>query len=149
MGALSKLDEFILNLQFRTCSVAVPGTSRNSDSENREPTGDHSLNDPCPEAVFSPHRSGNLNGSELEESHHIIQSLKLKWALISRRKKTVYFPNLQKLQDSKMPVKRSAAVAQYLSEMVEVADVFSTFFGKNDLQTDGKCVSYSNTDGIL
>ena len=38
LGALSKLDEFLLKPQVRTCPVAVPGTSRNSDSENREPT---------------------------------------------------------------------------------------------------------------
>ena len=29
LGALSKLDEFLLNPQVRTCSVAVPGKSRN------------------------------------------------------------------------------------------------------------------------
>ena len=73
LGALSKLDEFLLNPQVRTCSVAVPGTSRNSDSENREPTRDRSLSDPCPEAVFSSHHSCNLNGSDLEETHHIYQ----------------------------------------------------------------------------
>ena len=33
LGALSKLDEFLLNPQVRTCSVAVPGTSRNNNSE--------------------------------------------------------------------------------------------------------------------
>ena len=70
LGAFSKLDEFLLIPQVRTCSVAVPVTSRNSDSENREPSMDRSLNDPCPEVVFSSHHSGNLNGSELEESHH-------------------------------------------------------------------------------
>ena len=52
LGALSKLDEFLLNPQVRTYSVAVPRTSRNSGSENRDPTGDRSLGDPCPEAVF-------------------------------------------------------------------------------------------------
>ena len=46
LGAFSELDEFLLNPQVRTCSVAVPGTSRNNDSENREPTGDRSLGDP-------------------------------------------------------------------------------------------------------
>ena len=30
LGALSKLNEFLLNPKVRTCSVAVPGTSRNS-----------------------------------------------------------------------------------------------------------------------
>ena len=70
MGALSKLDEFLLNPQVRTCSVAVPGTSRNNGSENREPTGDRSLGNPCPEAVFSACHSSNLNDSEQEETHH-------------------------------------------------------------------------------
>ena len=32
LGALSKLDEFLLNPQVRTCFVAVPGTSRNANS---------------------------------------------------------------------------------------------------------------------
>ena len=49
LGALSKLDEFLLNPQVRTCSVAVPGTSRNNNSENRETTGDRSSDDPYPE----------------------------------------------------------------------------------------------------
>ena len=67
LGALSKLDELLLNPQVRTCSVAVPGSSRNSHSENWEPTGDRSLDDPCPEARFSSHHSGNLNSSEVED----------------------------------------------------------------------------------
>ena len=70
LGALSKLDEFLLSPQVRTCTVAVPGASRNNDSENREATGDHSLGDPCPDVVFSTYHSGNLNDSELEETHH-------------------------------------------------------------------------------
>ena len=45
LGALSELDEFLLNPQVRNCSVVVPETSRNSNSENREPTGDRSLDD--------------------------------------------------------------------------------------------------------
>ena len=43
LGAFSQLDEFLLNSQIRTCSVAAPGTSRNNSSENREPTGDRSM----------------------------------------------------------------------------------------------------------
>ena len=72
LGALTKLDEFLLSHRVRPCSVVVLGTSRNSVSENREPTGDRSLNDPCPEVVCSSHHSGNLNGSELEKSHHMV-----------------------------------------------------------------------------
>ena len=37
-SALSKLDEFLLNPQVRTCSVAVLGTSRNNNSKK---PGDH------------------------------------------------------------------------------------------------------------
>ena len=72
LGASSKLDEFLLSPQVRSCSVAVPGASRNEDSERREPTGDRSLSDPCPEVVFSFHHSGNPNSSELEESPHMV-----------------------------------------------------------------------------
>ena len=67
LGALSKFVEFLLNPQVRTCSVAFPRTSGNSNSENREPTGDRSLDDPCPEVRFSSHHSGNLNNPEVED----------------------------------------------------------------------------------
>ena len=59
LGALSKLDEFLLNPQFRTCSVAVPGTSRNNNSENQETTGDRSSDDPCPDVGYSSHNSSS------------------------------------------------------------------------------------------
>ena len=84
LGALSKLDKFLLNPQVRTCSVAVPGTSRNSSSENWEPTGDRSPNDPCSEARISSHHSGNLNSSEVEEYPH---SCSFRW--------TFSWPNLK------------------------------------------------------
>ena len=61
LSALSELDDFLLKPQVRSSSVAVPGISGNNNSENREPTGDRSVGDPCPEAVFSTHHSGNLN----------------------------------------------------------------------------------------
>ena len=60
LGALSKLDEFLLNPQVRTCSVAVPGTSSNNISENRETTGVRSSDDPCPEVRYSSHHFGHL-----------------------------------------------------------------------------------------
>ena len=70
LGALSKLDEFLLNPQVRTCSAAVPGTSRNNNSENREITGDRSSDDPCPEVGYFSHHSGHLNNSEAEIYPH-------------------------------------------------------------------------------
>ena len=70
LGALSKLDELLLNPQVRTCSVAVPGTSRNSNSENRETTGDHPSDDPYPETGYFSHHSGQLESPETENHPH-------------------------------------------------------------------------------
>ena len=65
LGALSKLDEFLLNPQVRTCSL-FQGAFRNANSENREIHGDRSSNDPYPEEGFFPHHSGQLNSSEAD-----------------------------------------------------------------------------------
>ena len=70
LGALSKLDEFLLNPQVRTCSVAVPGTSRNTNFENRETTGDRYSDDPYPEVGYFSHHSGQLNSPETETNPH-------------------------------------------------------------------------------
>ena len=53
LGALSKLDEFLLNPQVRTCSVVAPGTSRSSNLENQGTTEDRPSDDPGPEVEFS------------------------------------------------------------------------------------------------
>ena len=65
LGALSKLDEFLLNPQVRTCSV-IQGASRNANSENREIHGDRFSNDPYPEGGYFLHHSGQLNSSEAD-----------------------------------------------------------------------------------
>ena len=72
LGALSKLDEFLLNPQVRTCSVAVQGTSGNANSENRETHGDRSSNDLYPEVGYFPHHSGQLNSPEAETNLHMV-----------------------------------------------------------------------------
>ena len=72
MGALSKLDEHLLNPQVRTCSVAVPGTSRNNISENRETTGDRSSDDPCPEVGYSFHHSGRMISPETKNHPQMV-----------------------------------------------------------------------------
>ena len=72
LGALSKLDEFLLNPQVRTCSVAAHGTSRNANSENRETHGDRSSNDPYPEVGYFPHHSGQLNSPEAETNSQMV-----------------------------------------------------------------------------
>ena len=70
LGALSKLDEFLLNPQVRTCSVAVPETSRNNNSENRETTGDCSSDDPFPEVRNFSYHSDHLHSPEAENYPH-------------------------------------------------------------------------------
>ena len=72
LGALSKLDEFLLNPQVRTCSVAVQGTSGNANSENREIHGDRSLDDPYPEVGYFLHHSGQLNSPKTETISHMV-----------------------------------------------------------------------------
>ena len=72
LGALSKLDEFFLNPQVRTCSVAVQGTSRNANSENREIHEDCSVDDPYPEVGYFPHHSGQLHSPETETISHMV-----------------------------------------------------------------------------
>ena len=53
LGALSKLDEFLLNAQVRTCSVVAPGTSRSSNLGNQGTNEDRPSDDPGPEVEFS------------------------------------------------------------------------------------------------
>ena len=84
MGALYKLDEFLLNPQVRNSSVAVPGTSSNNASENWGPTGDCSLVDTCSKAVFSPCHSSSLIDSEQEETHHIVTGVQEEISYCSR-----------------------------------------------------------------
>ena len=72
MGVLSKLDELLLNPQVRTCSVAVPGTSGNTNSENRETAGDRSSDDPYPKVGYFPHHSGQFNSPEAENDPHMV-----------------------------------------------------------------------------
>ena len=68
LGASSKLDEFLLKPQVRTCSGTIRGASRNNNSENREPTVDRSLNDRYPEVEFSVRQASTSDDSDREET---------------------------------------------------------------------------------
>ena len=72
LGALSKLDEFLLNPQVRSCSVAAQGTSRNANSENRETHRDRSRDDPYPEMGYFLHHSDQLRSPETETNSQIV-----------------------------------------------------------------------------
>ena len=58
LGALSKLDEFLLNPQVRTCSVVAPGTSKSNNLENQGTNEDRPSDDPGPEVEFASPISG-------------------------------------------------------------------------------------------
>ena len=70
LGALSLLDEFLLNLQVRTCSGTVPGASRAKNSENREPTGDRSSKDSYAKVELSVRPASTSADSYREETSH-------------------------------------------------------------------------------
>ena len=70
LGALSQLDEFLLNPQLRTRSGSVPGTFRNTKVENQEQNEDRSQDDPHPEAGPSVYQSRRSNDSYPDEAPH-------------------------------------------------------------------------------
>ena len=108
LGALSKLDEFLLNPQVRTCSVAVPGTSRNNNSENRETTGDRSSDDPCPKARYLSSHSGQINSPEAETDPHRM----LRWSKSFDR-----FPYFRKLHSVILPTANLIAVDLFFVDL--------------------------------
>ena len=80
LGDLFKLNEFLLNPQVRTCSVAAPGASKNKNSENRGPTGKRSLSKFSRKTVFFACHSSNLKDLEQEQTHykyHLIYDQKI------------------------------------------------------------------------
>ena len=82
LGALSNLDEFLLNLQIRTHSGIVPGTFRKTNVENPEPNEDRSQDDPHPELGPSVYQSRHSNDSDPDEAPHsyrLIETQYLCW----------------------------------------------------------------------
>ena len=70
MGALSEVDEFLLNPQIRTHSGTVPGTFRNTNVENQGANEDDSKNGPHPEAGLL--RSQTTQNSGPEVPRHMV-----------------------------------------------------------------------------
>ena len=64
-GALSKLDEFLLNPQIRTHSGTVPGAFRNINVENQGMNQDDSQSDPHPEAGIFRSQTAQNSGPEV------------------------------------------------------------------------------------
>ena len=65
LGALSKLDEFLLNPQIRTHSGTVSGTFRNTNVENQGTNEENSQSDPHPEASTFRNQTTQNFGPEI------------------------------------------------------------------------------------
>ena len=65
LGALSKLDEFLLNQQIRTHSGTVPETFRNTNVDNQGTNEDDSQSDPHPEAGLFRSQTTQNSGPEV------------------------------------------------------------------------------------
>ena len=69
LGALCKLDEFLLNQQIQTLSETVPGTFRNTKVENQGTNEDDSQSDPHPEAgIFRGQTTQNSGPKDCRDS---------------------------------------------------------------------------------
>ena len=124
LGALSKIDEFLLNQQIRTHSGTVPGTFRNTNVENHGTNEDDSQNYPHPEAgtFLSPitqnsgpevARDNSWNLFNQSPKHRKLEtSNKLLWIFLQIRRIQFWqhcrrlFPKVQKflapIENSKM-----------------------------------------------
>ena len=65
LGALSKLDEFLLNQQIRTHYGTVPETFRNTNVENQGTNEDDSQSDPHPEGGLFRSQTTQNSGPEV------------------------------------------------------------------------------------
>ena len=65
LGALSKLDEFLLNQQIQTHSRTVPGTFRNTNVENQGTNEVDSQSDPHPEGGLFRSQTTQNSGPEV------------------------------------------------------------------------------------
>ena len=65
LGALSKLDKFLLNQQIRMHSGTVPETFRNTNADNQGTKEDDSMSDPHPEAGLFRSQTTQNSGQEV------------------------------------------------------------------------------------
>ena len=72
LGALSELDELLLNQQVQTHSGTVPGTFRNTNLENQGTNEDDSQSDPNPEAsIFRGQITQNFGPKSFRDNMHL------------------------------------------------------------------------------
>ena len=148
LGALSKLDEFLPNPQVRTCSIAVPGTSRNNNSENREPTGDRSPDDPCPEVVLCTCHTSILNDSEQDETHHMVTGVQEEIPYYSRgtssgKQKKARFTSQPQFCSENTPATNEADQILLALQQFLINSISANF--KNNINRISKLLKYLTT----
>ena len=99
LGALSKLDEFLLNQQIQTHSGTVPGTFRNTNVENQGTNEDDSQSDLHPEAGIFRSQITQNSGPEVPRDSSSRQTFPYKY--IKPRFKTRFWNQLR-LENSKI-----------------------------------------------
>ena len=97
-GALSRLDEFLLNRQIRTHSETVPGTFRNTNMENQGTNEDNSQSDPHPDVGPSVCQSRHSIDSDTGEAHDTMTGIVEQTTKDPHSYVSWHSPNLQTLQ---------------------------------------------------
>ena len=129
LGALFKLDDFPLNPQLQMFSGTVQGTSRSTDGENPEPSGDLSRKDPHPEVESPVYRSRNSIDSDPDEAYHNYTKIEhvkawlLSWSLakVPTVSKKAFQSSPNFFQLSRIFRKTSANFASQASMLQEVS----------------------------
>ena len=134
LGALWKLDEFLLNPQVRTCSVAVPGTSRKTNWENRETIGDRSTDDPYPEVGYFSHHSGQLNSPETETNPHTqVSALKQMMDKLIQGNSVRKYPTAS-TREPRFPSESPLTDGPRISRTLSLAPLTTTGYSPDDLE---------------
>ena len=76
LGALSNLDEFLLNPQIPTHSGTVPGTFLITNLENQDQNEDRSQDAPHPEMGPCVYQSRHSDDSDPDEAPHMVTGIK-------------------------------------------------------------------------
>ena len=112
LGALSKLDEFLMNPHVRKHSGTILRTFRNTGLENQEPNEDRSQNDAQPEVGSSVYRSPQSVNSDANETPYS-------------------GPNRQIFTHEKLAEEFSAKIPPYLTLRLYIINIVSFFPLKN------------------
>ena len=115
LGALSKLDEFLLNPQVRTCSVVAPGTSRSNNLDNQGTNEDRPSNDPGPEVEIS----SPIAGAETNPHNRIKKYSLIIYGTLKNQTLSVHFWKVSLLHWQIVQISEKKCKIVCLSESVQ------------------------------